>query len=84
MGKSSKYTAKTPDRNGQIAYTAEENAVWHDLITRQRPIVEKYACDDYLRALDACSSPPTASPSVRRFPRCCASTPVGKWRRCRR
>ncbi|MDE2235495.1 MAG: phenylalanine 4-monooxygenase [Gammaproteobacteria bacterium] len=57
MGKSSKYTAKTPDRNGHIAYTTEENAVWHDLITRQQPIVEKYACQDYLRALERMQFP---------------------------
>jgi phenylalanine-4-hydroxylase len=52
MGKTTKYTAKVPDRNGRIPYTAEEDAVWHDLITRQRPIVEKYACPEYLEALD--------------------------------
>ncbi len=51
MGKTSKYTAKFPDKQGHIPYTAEEDAVWHDLITRQRPIVERYACDDYLQAL---------------------------------
>lgn len=57
MGKTSKYTAKTPDSQGHIAYSAEENAVWHDLITRQQPIVEKYACDDYLQALERMNFP---------------------------
>lgn len=52
MDKSSKYVAKVPDKSGFIPYTGEEHAVWHDLITRQRPIVEKYACDDYLQALE--------------------------------
>jgi phenylalanine-4-hydroxylase len=52
MGKSTKYTAKVPDKHGFIPYTPEEDAVWRDLITRQRPIVEKYACDDYLQALE--------------------------------
>jgi phenylalanine-4-hydroxylase len=51
MGKSTKYTAKIPDERGFIPYTPEEDAVWRDLITRQKPIVERYACDDYLQAL---------------------------------
>ena len=51
MGKTSKYLAKNPDRNGRIPYTPEEDAVWHDLIVRQRQIVEKYACPEYLEAL---------------------------------
>ena len=52
MAKSSKYVAKTPDDKGYIHYTEDEHAVWHDLITRQRPIVEKYACPEYLQALE--------------------------------
>ncbi len=52
MGKSSKYVAKVPDEKGYIAYSDEEHAVWHDLITRQRPIVEKYASPEYLEALE--------------------------------
>lgn len=52
MGKGTKYVAKTPDADGFIAYTDDEHAVWHDLITRQRPIVEHYACAEYLEALE--------------------------------
>lgn len=52
MGKSSKYTAKHPDSNGRIPYSREEDQVWHELITRQRPIAEKYACPEYLEALE--------------------------------
>jgi len=57
MAKLSKYVAKVPDASGYIAYTDEEHAVWHDLITRQRPIVEKYACKEYLEALDVMRFP---------------------------
>ncbi|HET7676117.1 MAG TPA: phenylalanine 4-monooxygenase [Gammaproteobacteria bacterium] len=57
MGKGTKYEAKVPDQNGIIPYTAEENAVWHDLITRQRPVVEKYACSEYLEALERMQFP---------------------------
>lgn len=52
MSKGTNYEAKTPDENGNIAYTDEEHAVWHELITRQRPIVEKYAAPAYLEALE--------------------------------
>ena len=57
MGKSSKYVAKVPDAKGYIHYTDEEHAVWHDLIIRQRPIVEKYACPEYLAALELMKFP---------------------------
>lgn len=52
MAKSTEYAAKTPGRDGRIPYTPEEDAVWHDLITRQQPIAEKYACPEYLEALE--------------------------------
>jgi phenylalanine-4-hydroxylase len=52
MGKGTSYAAKTPDTNGIIPYTDDENAVWRDLITRQRPIVEQYAAPEYLEALE--------------------------------
>ncbi|HET7370728.1 MAG TPA: phenylalanine 4-monooxygenase [Gammaproteobacteria bacterium] len=52
MGKGTNYEAKTPDANGIIPYTDEENAVWHDLITRQMPVVERYAAPEYLEALE--------------------------------
>jgi phenylalanine-4-hydroxylase len=51
MGKGTDYEAKVPDENGIIAYTDEENAVWHDLITRQMPVVERYAAPCYREAL---------------------------------
>lgn len=45
------YVAKPVDKNGMAAYTDAENAVWHALITRQYPIVEKRACPEYLQGL---------------------------------
>lgn len=45
------YVAHPVDANGNANYTDEENKVWHDLITRQRPIVEKRACDEYINGL---------------------------------
>src|SRR5574337_2156008 len=46
------YVAKHPDANGYIAYTADENEVWHDLIIRQLKIVKHRACQEYLDGLE--------------------------------
>ncbi len=54
MGKAeaSHYVAKVPDENGYIDYTEEENAVWHDLIVRQRKVLEGRACQEVFDGLD--------------------------------
>ncbi len=57
MAKSTKYVAKVPDKNGIIHYTDEENAIWHELITRQRKIIKGRACNEYLEALDRLELP---------------------------
>lgn len=57
MGKGTKYVAKVPDADGYIQYTDDEHAVWNHLITRQRPVAEKYACDEYLEALERMAFP---------------------------
>lgn len=64
MGKSTKYVAKVPDAQGHIAYSDEEHAVWRDLIHRQIPIVQKYACPEYLDALEKMRFP------MDRIPQC--------------
>lgn len=51
MAKSTKYVAKIPDENGVIHYSDDENAVWRELITRQKAVIEDRACDEYLQAL---------------------------------
>lgn len=45
------YVAKPVDKNGYAAYTDEENQIWHELITRQTPVVQGRACDEYLNGL---------------------------------
>jgi phenylalanine-4-hydroxylase len=51
------YVAHPVDANGYAAYTEAENQVWHDLITRQIPIVETRACDEYLNGLKSLNLP---------------------------
>lgn len=47
----SKYIAKKPDKNGFIAFTAEENATWGILLERQLEVVKNRACDEFLLGL---------------------------------
>ncbi|SIS54428.1 phenylalanine 4-monooxygenase [Paracoccus saliphilus] len=64
MPKSTQYQAKTPDQNGFIAYDIEEDAVWHDLITRQLPAVRANMAQPYLRGLELLDMP------IDRVPQC--------------
>ena len=57
MGKNTKYTAKIPDRHGYIHYTDEENAIWQELITRQKESIRERACKPYLEALERLALP---------------------------
>lgn len=57
MAKTTQYVAKIPDRNGIIQYSDDENAVWHELITRQKALIRDRACDEYLLALEKLELP---------------------------
>jgi phenylalanine-4-hydroxylase len=57
MGKGITYTAKTPDADGIIHYTDSENAVWHELITRQKQVLPGRACRAFIDALDVLDLP---------------------------
>ncbi|MCO7224272.1 phenylalanine 4-monooxygenase [Pleionea sp. CnH1-48] len=46
------YIAKTPDGNGYVDYTAEENNTWAFLYDRQMKLIRGRACDEYLLGLD--------------------------------
>jgi len=58
------YEAKPVDKFGNADYSAEESQVWHDLITRQTPIVQNRACDEYLEGLQLLNLP------LDRIPQC--------------
>ncbi len=65
MPKSTKYRAKVADAQGQIAYTAEEDAVWADLYAAQQDNVQKYMARDYLDGLKRLELPKTRVPSCK-------------------
>jgi phenylalanine-4-hydroxylase len=52
-----KYIAKTPDQNGFLPFTEQEDQTWSILIKRQRKIVETRACKEYLDGLDILNMP---------------------------
>ena len=56
------YLAKVPDAAGRIAYTAEEDAVWADLVARQWPMVQAHAAQTYLKGLHLLDMPRTRVP----------------------
>lgn len=49
--KTSTYTSKTVDNDGNANYTADENSIWRDLISRQIPIIQERACDEFLNGM---------------------------------
>lgn len=63
-GKQSKYVAKTPDESGIIHYSDEENAVWHDLITRQIPMLPGRAVPQWIDALEKMDLPTDRVPQI--------------------
>lgn len=62
MVKTTSYVAKPVDAQGNAAYTPEENQIWHDLITRQIPIVQNRACREYTRGLELLNLPKNRIP----------------------
>lgn len=62
MPKSTEYEAKIPDAAGLIAYDAEEDAVWRDLVARQLPEVMRHMARPYTDGLARLNLPPTRVP----------------------
>ncbi len=65
MGNVSNYVAKKPDANGHIQYTEEENAVWHDLITRQQQYLPGRVHPEWISALQRLALPEDRVPQCK-------------------
>ena len=50
--KISTYVSNPVDANGYANYSAEENQIWHNLITRQTPLIQNRACDEYIHGVN--------------------------------
>lgn len=46
-----KYTAKKPDANGFVDYTADENEVWRDLFIRQQDVITNRASEEFINGI---------------------------------
>ena len=64
MGKKGKYTAKLPGPDGRIRYTDAENEIWHDLITRQIPMLPGRACRPWIEAMEEMNFPRDRVPQL--------------------
>jgi phenylalanine-4-hydroxylase len=52
-----KYIAKTPDVDGNVTYTPEENETWKILMDRQLKVIQNRACDEYIHGLNILNMP---------------------------
>jgi phenylalanine-4-hydroxylase len=60
----SAYLSKQAGESGQIHYSDEENRVWHDLITRQIPMLPNRACKPWIGALHEMNFPTDRVPQL--------------------
>jgi phenylalanine-4-hydroxylase len=58
------YRSKQPDNKGLIHYSDQENSTWHDLITRQVPMLPGRACPQWIGALNEMNFPTDRIPQL--------------------
>lgn len=51
------YVSRQSDENGFIAWSAEENQIWADLVQRQLGCIAGKACDEYMAGLERLNLP---------------------------
>lgn len=62
--KTSSYVAHTPDADGIVHYSAEENSVWAYLYARQMKLIEHRACPEFLHGLSVLDLPADRVPQL--------------------
>jgi phenylalanine-4-hydroxylase len=60
----SKYVSRKPDETGRIPYSDAENEIWHDLITRQVPMLPGRACKPWIAAMNEMNFPTDRIPQL--------------------
>ncbi|EGU31971.1 phenylalanine 4-monooxygenase [Vibrio ichthyoenteri ATCC 700023] len=58
------YHSKAVDETGRVAWSEEEDAIWHDLMARQLSLVETHACQEYLAGLKLLNLPRDRVPQL--------------------
>jgi len=64
MAKGTKYVSRTPDEQGIIQWSNEENQIWHELVTRQLSCIKDKACDEYFDGLKKLNLPVDRIPQL--------------------
>lgn len=64
MPKKTKYKSRKADANGFIDYPDNEHAVWKILSDRQRKIIGRYACKEFMDGLDILDFPLDRIPQI--------------------
>lgn len=64
MAKGTKYLAKEMNVHGNIEWTDDENAIWNELITRQRKAIVGKACDEYMHGIELLNLPTDRVPQL--------------------
>ncbi|WP_407333709.1 phenylalanine 4-monooxygenase [Enterovibrio sp. 27052020O] len=62
--KSSRYESKPLHANGKIAWSEEENEVWHQLVTRQLACIDGKGCQEYFDGLSMLNLPIEHVPQI--------------------
>ncbi|MBM7035275.1 phenylalanine 4-monooxygenase [Vibrio ulleungensis] len=58
------YQSKPVSKEGWVEWSREDDAIWHDLVTKQLAIVEGRACDAYLQGLTLLDLPTDRVPQL--------------------
>ncbi|CAE6921367.1 Phenylalanine-4-hydroxylase [Vibrio sp. B1REV9] len=58
------YHSKPVSEDGIVNWSTEENAIWHDLVTRQMSVIQGRACDAYLHGLKLLDLPRDRVPQL--------------------
>jgi phenylalanine-4-hydroxylase len=57
--------SRKPDETGYIPYSDAENTIWHDLITRQVPMLPGRACKPWINAMNEMNFPMDRVPQLK-------------------
>lgn len=58
------YHSKPVNEHGIVDWSPEEDAIWHDLVTRQLELVKQRACKEYLSGLKLLNLPINKAPQL--------------------
>ncbi|MFT4940506.1 MAG: phenylalanine-4-hydroxylase, partial [Paraglaciecola sp.] len=64
MAKNTQYISHQPGPDGKVAWSADENRIWQDLMERQLNIIQGRACDEYMDGLELLDLPSDRVPQL--------------------